>query len=252
MIPVSACVISFNEEDRIERCLRSLAWCDEVLLLDSLSTDRTRDIAEGLGVRVETQAFLGHSRQKRRAAELARHDWILSLDSDEWLSEALSSELQALLTALPEHALAASMPRRNIYLGRAMRHGIFWPDRKLRLFDRRRAQWGGTDPHDRVEVFGEGTVEELQGELMHDSYRSFADHQRTVRGFAEIAAKAMLAEGRRARFIDPLGRSCFAFVKGALLKLGLLDGWRGLLAAAMSAQYDWIKYRELRRLQRGA
>lgn len=250
MIPVSACVISKNEEDRIARCLRSLAFCAEIVVLDSGSTDRTREIAAAHGARVLVQDFLGHSRQKHRAAELARHDWILSLDCDEWLTDTLAAELRAFLASPPAGALGASVPRRNLYLGRAMRHGIFWPDRKLRLFDRRRAQWGGVDPHDRVEPFGEGSVVPLRGELMHDSYRSFAEHRATVRRFAEIAARAMQAQGRRAGPLAPPLRSVFAFVKGAVLKHGVLDGWRGVLAAAMSARYDWIKYRELRALMR--
>jgi glycosyltransferase involved in cell wall biosynthesis len=252
VIRVSACVISLNEEDRIERCLRSVSFCDELLVLDSGSTDRTREIAESLGARVELQPFLGHSKQKYRAAELARNEWILSLDCDEWLSEELSTELQALIADMPEGYLGASVPRRNIYLGRPMRHGIFWPDRKLRLFDRRKAQWGGTDPHDRVELHQEGDVLSLQGELMHVSYRSFAEHRQTVRGFAAIAAKAMHAKGRRSGALSPWARGLGAFLKGYVMKHGALDGWRGLLAAAMSARYDWIKYRDLRSLQRGA
>ena len=247
---VSACVISFQEEDRIERCLASLAFCDEVFVLDSGSTDRTRERALAMGARVEVQPFLGHRRQKQRAAELAEHDWILSLDSDECLSAALRDELEALVrAAVPADVSAVSMPRQNRYLGRVMRHGMFWPDRKVRLFDRRRASWGGTDPHDRVEVAA-GRVLALDGAIEHDSYRSFDEHRATVDRFAAIAARAMAEEGRRASLFDPWLRAGAAFLKGAVLKGGVLDGWRGLVAAAMSARYDRKKYALLRGLQR--
>ncbi|MCB9916906.1 MAG: glycosyltransferase family 2 protein [Planctomycetes bacterium] len=245
---VSACVISLNEEDRIERCLESLSFCDERFVLDSGSKDRTVERARAMGARVEHQDFLGHRRQKQRAAELAEHDWILSLDCDEALSPELRSELVALVGAEPSPDVCGfSMPRKNRYLGRVMRHGMFWPDRKLRLFDRRRARWGGTDPHDRVEV-REGRVVLLTHPILHDSYRSFDEHRATVDRFAAIAARAMHEEGRNASLLSPWLRGGAAFVKGAILKGGVLDGWRGLVAAFMSARYDKAKYSMLRRL----
>lgn len=247
---LSACVISFQEEDRIERCLRSLDFCDEILVLDSGSTDATVERARALGARVEHQDFLGHRDQKQRAVELATHDWIVSLDCDESLCDALRGELKAKLSAgVAADVAGYSMPRRNTYLGRAMRHGLFWPDRKLRVFDRRRARWGGTDPHDRVECRA-GRIVELEHPILHDSYRSFAEHRATVTRFADIAARALAAEGRRARLWTPPLRAIFALLKGAVLKAGLLDGWRGLVAAWMSARYDWRKYAQLRRLTR--
>ena len=250
---VSACVISLNEEDRIARCLGSLAWCDELLVLDSGSSDATREIAKGCGARVETQDFLGHRRQKQRCVELASHDWIVSLDCDEWLSHELQRELRSALDGLarePDDVVGFSMPRRNVYLGRTMRHGQFWPDRKLRVFDRRRACWGGTDPHDRVELTGPGKVVELEHPIEHVSYRDFAEHAATVDRFARIAARAMYEEGRRAWLWSPWTRSSAAFVKNLVFKLALLDGWRGCLASWMAARYDWRKYAALRRLGR--
>ena len=252
---LSGCVISLNEEDRIERCLTSMDFCDEILVLDSGSSDRTCEIARACGARVEQQEFLGHREQKQRAVDLAEHDLILSLDCDEVLSPALRKELELILVhSIPADVAGYSMPRRNIYLGRAMRHGAFWPDRKLRLFDRRAARWGGTDPHDRVELMPgpshAKTVVELAGEIVHDSYRSFAEHRSTVRKFADIAAHALASEGRRSQPWTPVLRGVSAFVKGAVLKGGVLDGWRGLAAAWMSGLYNRRKYSRLRELQR--
>lgn len=248
MIPISACVISLDEEDRIEACLDSLSFCDELLVLDSGSTDRTRELAEARGARVEIQPFLGHRAQKQRAVDLARYDWIFSLDCDERIGDRLRVEVEALRRDFPTGVAGFSMPRRNHYLGRPMRHGLFWPDRKLRWFDRRRCRWGGTDPHDRVEPDPDAQIVALQGELLHDSYRSFAEHRRTVERFAAIAARALRAEGRRAGPLTPWTRALAALVKGMGPKLAWLDGWRGVLAAYMSARYDYLKYRDLRRL----
>jgi glycosyltransferase involved in cell wall biosynthesis len=247
--PISACVISFNEEDRIADCLRSLAFCDELLVLDSGSTDRTRELAAAAGARVEVQAFLGHIAQKNRAVELARHRWILSLDCDERVSGELREQIIALQATGFEPWAGFEMPRRNRYLGRVVRHGLFWPDRKLRLFDRDQARWGGTDPHDKV--LARGPIQRLTGPIDHDSYRSFHEHRLTVERFSRIAARALRQQGRRFRWRDLLLRPPFVFVKSVLLKAGFLDGWRGWLIAWMAARYDWLKYLRLRAAWRG-
>lgn len=250
MIPISGCIISFNEEDRITDCIRSLAFCDEILVLDSGSKDRTREIAESLGARVEIQPFLGHRDQKQAAVDLARHDWIFSLDADERVSEALGEEILTARRNLAEGVAGFRMPRKNRYLGRWMKHGLFWPDRKLRWFDRRQCRWGGTDPHDRVEPSESARILDLREPILHDSYRSFAEHRRTVDGFASIAARAMYDEGRRAPFGSPWTRAIGAGIKALGPKLAWMDGWRGLLAAWMSARYNYVRYKQLRRLAR--
>jgi len=248
VIGISACIISFQEEDRIGACLESLGFCDELLVLDSGSTDRTREVAAAAGARVEVQVpFLGHRDQKQRCVELARNDWVLCLDCDERVTESLALEIRNRLEREPEGIAGFRVPRRNRYLGKWMRFGSFWPDRKLRLFDRRRARWGGTDPHDRVEVTGGGEVVDLASPIEHDSYRDFAEHRRTVENFAAIAARAMAEEGRRATRIDPWARGAAALCKAWFGKAGVLDGWRGVVAGWMSARYDYLKYRELRR-----
>lgn len=247
LTPVSACVIACQEEDRIEDCLRSLAFCQQIVVVDSGSTDRTRELARAHGAEVVVnEPFPGHREQKQWAVEHAAHDWVLCLDAD----ERVTPELRARVTALQGGGLqgaAYEMPRRNHYLGRVVRRGMFWPDRKLRLFDRRCARWGGTNPHDRVEVVAGGEVTRLEEPIEHLSYRSFEHHLRTIDSFTAIAAAAMRAEGRRASWVDVLGRPPAAAFKSLVLKRGFVDGWRGLLIAAMAGYYVGLKYLRLRR-----
>jgi glycosyltransferase involved in cell wall biosynthesis len=248
--PISACVIAWQEADRIDDCVRSLTWCDEVVVVDSGSTDGTPERAAALGARVLHNApFPGHREQKQWAVERAVHDWVLCVDADERVTDELRARLQELRAAGLRGA-GYAMPRRNHYLGRVVRRGLFWPDVKLRLFDRRRARWGGTNPHDRVEVTDGGAVTELAEPIEHLSYRDFAHHLRTVDAFTAIAARALRAQGRRASIFDLLVRPPAVVFKSLVLKRGFLDGWRGLVIGGMAGYYDWLKYWRLRRAWR--
>lgn len=249
---LSGCVISFQEADRIADCVRSLSFCDEVVVVDSGSTDGTRELAASLGARVVVNApFPGHREQKQFAIEQAAHDWVFCLDAD----ERATPELQQRVAQLRREGFTAQayeMPRRNHYLGRIVRRGLFWPDRKIRLFDRRVARWGGVNPHDRVEPAAGSVVQRLDAAIEHLSYRDFRHHLRTIDSFTAIAAAAMAREGRRTNPFDLLVRPPAVFVKSLLLKRGFVDGWRGLLIAAMAAYADWMKYWRLLRQRRGA
>ncbi len=247
MEPLSGCVIAYNEEGYIEECLRSLEFCDEVVVLDSGSTDRTVEIARRMGARVEVnRPFPGHIEQKNLALDLATHDWVFCLDCDERVSPALREEILEVRERGFPGAAGYSMPRLNWYLGRPIRHGAFWPDRKIRLFDKKRGRWGGTNPHDRVEV--EGPVERLRGVIEHFPYEDLGEHLETIREFTTIAARALKEQGRRATMADVWFRPPAFFVKSFVLKLGFLDGWRGLLIAALGARYTHLKWRKLARL----
>lgn len=245
--PISGCVICYQEADRIADCVRSMSFCDEVVVVDSGSTDGTGEIAAGLGARVLTNVpFPGHVEQKQLAVDAAQNDYVFCLDAD----ERATPKLQARIAELKAGGLTAAaweMPRENHYLGKVVKRGLFWPDRKVRLFDRRSARWGGQNPHDRVEVDAGGEVVRLEESIEHLSYRDFRHHLRTIDSFTAIAARAMAAKGRRTNPFDLLVRPPAVFVKSLLLKRGFLDGWRGFVIAAMAAYTDWKKYWRLLR-----
>jgi len=250
--PISGCVICCQEADRIADCVRSLAFCDEVVVVDSGSTDGSDRIARELGARViENTPFPGHVEQKQFAIDRARHDLVFCLDADERATPALQARLRA-LGAAGADAAAYEMPRHNWYLGRVLRRGLFWPDRKVRLFDRRVARWGGQNPHDRVIVPEGVEVVRLEEGIEHLSYRDFRHHLRTIDSFTAIAARAMAAQGRRANPFDLFVRPPAVFLKSFVLKRGFLDGWRGLVVAAMAAYTDWKKYWRLWRQPKAA
>jgi glycosyltransferase involved in cell wall biosynthesis len=239
---LSACIITFNEEDRIADCIRSLDWCDEIVVVDSHSTDHTREIAAELGARVIERDWPGHVAQKEFATRAAAHDWILSLDADERVSEELQGELLALRDTGFRGACGWEMPRRSWYLGAWIRHGTWSPDRCLRLFDRRRGRWGGDNPHDRFEL--QEKPGRLRSVILHYPYRCFAEHLTT------ILAQEMHRRGKRAQVIDIVLHPMAGFFRGYVLKMGFLDGWRGLLLAYLHAHYTRMKYAKLLILQR--
>jgi glycosyltransferase involved in cell wall biosynthesis len=249
---VALCVITKNEEAHIGECLASVTsvpgLVDEIVVLDSGSDDRTVAIAEAAGARVETHPFDGYIEQKNRAISLAESEWILAVDADERVSPELGAEMLEALAA-PDLPAGFSMPRLTRYLGRWIRHGRWYPDRKVRLFSKARARWGGRNPHDHVRV--DGPVRALRGDLLHYSYSSLADHARQVDSFTTIMAAEMRAEGRRGAFWRLLVHPPFTFVKGYLLQLGFLDGRAGFVVAVMGAYYVFLKYAKLWELARG-
>lgn len=241
MRPVSACVIAFNEEQKLRACLESVAFCSEVVLVDSHSTDRTREIAAELGARVIERDWPGHIAQKNFAIDQASHEWVLCLDADERVTPELAASIQRVM-ADPQ-ADGYEVARRNVYLGRWIKHGGWYPDRKLRLFRRAKGRWGGTNPHDHVTV--EGRVARLEGDLEHTSYDSIQDHLKTIDYFSSIAAGEKLRRGQRAIGLQLLLNPPWKFLKMFLLQGGILDGWRGLIVAALGAFYVFLRYAKL-------
>lgn len=247
---LSACIVAFNEADRIAACLASLAFCDEIVVVDSHSTDATREIAAAHGARVIVRDWPGYRAQKQFALEACTHDWVLSLDADEVVSDALRREIDAVRTRGFDAGVAGySMPRCTEYFGRMIRHGSWYPDRKLRLVDRRRARWGGREIHEKM--VADGPVTTLSGDIEHHSYRDLADQIARLERYAELMARALHAEGRRARWwhlaLSPLWRG----FRDLVLKRGLLEGWRGFAIACIEMNYVRQKFLKLWLLERG-
>ena len=243
MRPVTACVITFNEAAKIEGCLRSLAFCAELVVVDSHSTDETRALAEGLGARVVERDWPGHIDQKNAAVELASHPWVLCVDADERVTPELAAEIERALE--DPQADGYSMPRRNVYLGRWIRGGGWYPDRKLRLFRKEAGRWGGVNPHDHVELAPGARSARLRGDLEHLSYDSIADHLKTIDYFSTIAAREKLARGARGARWRMLCDPPFKFFKMFVLQGGWRDGWRGVVVAMLGAFYVFLRFAKL-------
>jgi glycosyltransferase involved in cell wall biosynthesis len=237
---LSACIITFNEADRIEACLRSLNFCDEIIVVDSHSTDATRELATALGARVIERDWPGYRSQKQFAVDSAGNDWVLCLDADERVSERLKAEIEALRANGFEGAAGWSIPRITDYFGRFLRHGNAYPDRLTRLFDRRQGGWTGYEIHENTRV--NGHVGKLQGHLEHYSYRSLTDHFVRMQRYADLMADALYNRGKRCGLGKVLFNPQWRFVRGYFVRLGFLDGWRGLVFALIEANYVRRKY----------
>ena len=241
---LSACVIAMNEEDRIGDCLASLDFCDEIVVVDSHSSDRTREIAAEYGAVVIERDFPGHGAQKLFASQQATHDWVLSIDADERVSPRLREEILALKQAgFPDHSMWRC-PRLSAYLGKWIRHGSWYPGHQSRLYDRRRAEWVGLNPHERVSLTS-GTSGMLRGDLLHLPYRNLGEHLATIDRYTSLLSDGLAERGRRASLFDVFVRPLWRFVRSFVLRLGFLDGWRGLLLACFEVHYARLKYTKL-------
>jgi len=246
---LSACIITYNEADRIEDCLRSLSFCDELVVVDSHSTDSTRDIASSLGARVIERDWPGYRTQKQFAVDTASSDWVLCLDADERVTPELRSEIEALRAGGFAGYAGWFVPRITEYFGRFLRHGNAYPDRLIRLFDRRHGGWIGDEIHENTRVTG--PVGRLRGHLEHFSYRSLTDHHRRMARYADLMAQALYARGKRCGLLKVLVNPQWRFFRGYFVRLGFLDGWRGLVFALVEANYVRRKYLGLYMLSKG-
>lgn len=240
---ISAAIITYNEERNIARAIESLRCCDEIVVLDSGSTDRTCELAAKLGARVIEGAWRGYSGQKNFASENATHDWILSIDADEALSEALEAEIWQIKKNGPRYD-GYTMPRLAQYLGRWIFHSGWYPDRKVRLFDRRKAKWQGEFVHESVRV--EGTVGHLEANLLHFTCQSLSEHLRTMDRYTTLAAEQIIAERRPVGWVRLLLDPPWTFFQTYVLKAGFMDGVEGLAIASMAAFYNFLKYAKVR------
>jgi glycosyltransferase involved in cell wall biosynthesis len=236
---ISATIVTLNEDRNIARAIESLRCVDEIVVVDSGSTDLTREIAMRFGARVIEEPWRGYAAQKNLAAKCATHDWILSIDADESVTEELEAEI---LTLKKDGAQcdAYSFPRLARYLGRWIRHSGWYPDRKVRLYDRRKAQWVGEYVHESVLVVG--TIGELRGDLLHFTCSSLSEHVRTLDRYTTLAARELVALHKpitpRRLMVDP----AWTFFRTWVLQRGFLDGRQGLAIAWMAALYTFLKY----------
>jgi glycosyltransferase involved in cell wall biosynthesis len=245
---LSAVVITHNEQDRIEACLASLAFCDELVVVDSHSQDATRELAARCGARVIERDWPGYRSQKQFATDAASHDWVLSLDADERVTPQLRAEIEALRAAGFAGARGYSIPRLTDYFGRFLHHGNSWPDRQVRLYDRRAARWVGYEVHEKIAVEGEAGT--LHAPLEHFAYRSFDDHLAKLDRYAALMATQMHAAGRRASLAQVFFNPAWRWLRGMFIKRGVLDGWRGWLFHVAEAGYVRRKYLRLWALSR--
>jgi glycosyltransferase involved in cell wall biosynthesis len=239
---VSAAVICQDEEHNIEDCLRSVAWCDETVVVDSGSRDRTVELARKHTDRVLHHPWPGYVAQKNWALEQTRGEWVLCLDADERCTPALRDAIREALSGDPPFD-GYEVRRHVFYLGRWIDHGGWYPDWKLRLVRRGRARWGGVDPHDRLVT--DGRTARLDADLEHYTYRDFADHLRVVQRFSDVVTDEWRKEGRR----FSLPRACLhppvKFFECYVLKGGFRDGFPGFVIAAASAFYVFAKHVKL-------
>jgi glycosyltransferase involved in cell wall biosynthesis len=238
---VTATVITFNEAANIEAALASLAFADEIVVVDSESTDDTVAIARRFTDKVWVRPWPGYIAQKNFAAEQASHDWIFSLDADERVSPRLADEIRG----LPAEGAPAGyrIPRVTFHLGRWLRSTDWYPDYQLRLYDRRRARWAGRHVHESVRA--DGAVGRLNGEILHYAYRDLSHHLQTMDRYTTLAARQMFEDGRRAGWWDLALHPPAAFFRNYVLRGGFRDGVPGLIVSAMNARYVGLKLAKL-------
>jgi len=244
---VSAIVVCFNEEDRLEDCLKSVFWCDEIVVVDSFSTDGTPEIARRYATRFEQREWTGYRDQKAYAHSLATQKWVLLIDSDERVTENLHKEMLQSMAADQGEFAAYAIPRLVYYLGRWWRRGGWYPDYDVRLFRRDRATWGGVDPHEKIIV--DGKVRRLQHPLHHYSYRSIDDHINRINRFTTISSAELSKAGGRWRLSDALLRPAMRFFRSYILKRGFMEGFAGFYVALTAAVYVFLKYAKLWELE---
>ncbi|MFY0592770.1 glycosyltransferase family 2 protein [Roseivirga sp.] len=249
-VKISGVIITFNEERNIERCLTSMKdVCDEIVVVDSYSTDKTKSICEQHQVRFIENKFEGHIEQKNFAVDQASNNIVLSLDAD----EALSPELKKSILEVKHNweVAAYRFNRFTNYCGQWIKHSGWYPDTKTRLWDRNKGQWGGTNPHDSVALDAEVKPIHLKGDLLHYSYYTMEEHVLRSAKYAKISAKALFKQGRKASLIKMISSASFRFVQDYFIRGGIRDGFYGLVICGTSSHTTFLKYAYLRNLNNG-
>lgn len=243
---ISAVIITFNEAERLPAALKSLEGvASEIIVVDSHSTDETVKIARSFGCRVFEREWTNYADQKNFGQSQASYPWILSLDADERLSPELREEIISLLPTEPD-CVGFSMPRRVFYLGRWIRHGGWYPDRRVRLFRRDRAHWEGEYVHEKLVI--EGEIKRLKGDLLHFTYRNITDHMRRINLFSELGAKKLYASRKKCRWYHLTLLPLLRFVRNYFFLGGFLDGFPGLVICVLSSYALFARYAKLKEI----
>lgn len=243
-------IITYNEENNIGRCISSVAAiADEILIVDSFSTDKTKQIAESMGARFIAHPFEGHIEQKNHALKLSSHEYILSLDADEALSPQLLEQIRIIKSNFVYDGYRFN--RLTNYNGHWVRHSGWYPDTKLRLIKKEAALWGGENPHDILQMKNNQKVGFLKGDLLHYSYESIAAHVAQTDKFTTIAARAAFKQGKRSSIFKIVTRPMFKFLRDYFFKRGFLDGRYGFIICSINSLYALLKYAKLHELQIG-
>ena len=246
MIKLSAVVITYNEERNIERCLNSVKGiADELIVVDSDSSDRTIPIAKANGATVIIQPFLGYGAQRIFTDSCASNDWVLMLDADEWVSEELAASILEFKKG--PTANACKFARLNKYRGKWIKHGTWYPDRKIRLYDRTKGTWKGGNVHEYWEAYEPNEkIQVLKGDLLHDSFPTLEDHLNKIEKYSDIGARDAIAKGKKASIFKMLFSPVWSFITNYIIRAGFLDGYEGFLIAKLSARMSFLKYSKIR------
>ena len=237
---LSVIIITKDEEAAIRRCLESVSWADEIVVVDSGSADRTVEICRQFGAKVQvTVDWLGFGVQKNRALDAASGEWVLSVDADEWLSPALQTEIRRVVVAPGDYA-AYRMPRLSSYCGRLMRHSGWWPDPVLRLFRRGRARFSDDLVHERLIV--QGTTGALSQPILHESFVDFEEVLDKINRYSSAGAQAMAAKGRKGSLVHAVAHGLWTFLRTYVLSAGFLDGREGFMLAVSNAEGVYYRY----------
>lgn len=244
---LSAVIITFNEQEYIETCLSSLQGiADEILVVDSFSTDSTEAICNRFNVRFVKHSFEGYFEQKNYALSLASFPLVLSLDGDEAVSEELKKSILEVKKNCNYDGYRFN--RRHNYCGKWLRFSRWYPDRQLRLFNRDKARWAGPNPHDKIVMDKESTIKWIKGDLLHWNYSSYEDHVDKINRFSTIAARTYFSEGKKAGPLSPPFHYAWSFFRSYILNAGFLDGYPGYICCSITAYSSFLKYAKLRRL----
>jgi len=249
---ITACIITFNEERNIGRCLDSLSGiADEIIVVDSFSSDKTETICKKKNVRFIQQEFLGYVQQKNFALKLATNDWVISLDADEAISENLKKSILTLKNTQNKELLYGySFNRLTNYCGHWIKHCGWYPDTKLRFVNRHKALWVGKNIHEKLMILDNSPIGFLNGDLLHYSYYTRDDHFRQIEHFGNIAAQEFVESGKKINWFIIISKVIFQFIKSYFIKSGVRDGKIGFTISRLSAYATYRKYLKVLQLQR--